>query len=57
MKQITKAEVQAFFENVFFSGTTKRIDYELQSAGHAEDNAKLFETNKADEMFKDVERQ
>jgi len=57
LKQITKAEVQAFFENVFFSGATKRIDYELQSAGHAEDNAKLFETNKADEMFKDVERQ
>jgi len=57
LKEITKAEVQAFFENVFFSGNSKRIDFELQAAGHAEDDAKFLETNKDDEMFKGVERQ
>jgi len=56
LQEVTKAEVQAFFENIFFAGQSKRIDFELQAANHAEDNAKAFETNKEGELFKDIER-
>lgn len=53
---MTKDEFIAHFENVFFSKDTKRIDYQLNSHGHVEENEKYLESNKANELFKDFER-
>lgn len=39
LKSVTKAQVQALFERVLFSGETRRVDLMLTSEAHADDNA------------------
>ena len=41
---------------MFFSKDTKRVDYQLNSHSHVEENAKYLESNKENELFKDIER-
>jgi len=49
---VTKQDVQALFEKVFFSSDSKRLDLELTSSAHAEEQAKLREENEGHEAFK-----
>jgi secreted Zn-dependent insulinase-like peptidase len=53
---ITKAEFIAHFEEVFFSPTAKRMDLELTSTPHEEEQAKYLESNKEHEIFKQLKR-
>ena len=56
LKSITKAQVQALFERVFFSDQTRRIDLLLTSTAHAEENAEYRQANATSDTFKDMDR-
>ena len=56
LKTIKKEEFVAHFEEVFFSATTKRMDLELTSTPHEEEQAKYLESNKEHEIFKQLKR-
>ena len=42
---ITKAEFQAHFEKIFFSEYTKKLDFQLTSKAHTEDQDKCRDEN------------
>lgn len=52
LKQVTKDEFKAHAEHVFFSDQSKRLDIELNSKAHQEEQAKEFEANAEGEIFK-----
>jgi len=54
LESITKADLQAHFEKVYFSDTTKRMDVELTAEAHKEENTEYFEKNKDCEIFKEL---
>ena len=56
LKTITKDECIAHFEETFFSSKSKRLDLELTSAPHAEEQAKFLESNNEHEIFKTLQR-
>jgi len=55
--KINKTDLQAMFEKVFFSSTSKRMDVKLTAEAHTEENAEYFTKNKEHEIFKLLERQ
>jgi secreted Zn-dependent insulinase-like peptidase len=56
LKTITKDEFIAHFEEIFFSSKTARMDLELVSAPHAEEQAQFLESNNEHEIFKTLKR-
>lgn len=54
VKSITKEEFLSHFEMVFFSDKAKRLDMELTSAAHEEQQKEYLEKNKDHEIFKTV---
>lgn len=56
LKTVTKEDFIKHFEEVFFSKNIKRVDYQFNSHGHIEENAKFLESNKDSELYKDFER-
>jgi len=51
LQTITKQEMIDHFENVFFSKESKRLDLELTSATHTEQNNEFKESNAKHEIF------
>ena len=54
LKAITKEEFKDFFNTRFFSEQARRIDFELNSSKHLEEQAKQLEENHEDPMFKTI---
>jgi len=52
--KLTKQELVAHFERVFFSAETKRVDLELTSETHKEEQATVKGTNAEHELFSQV---
>jgi len=51
LEEITKEDFIALFEKTFFSESSSRLDFELTSEAHKDNQAELLETNKTDLMF------
>lgn len=56
LKEVTKAQVQALFERVFFSDQTKRVDLTLTSETHKDDNAEFRSANSQSDAFRGMNR-
>jgi hypothetical protein len=56
LKLISKSDVQKHFARVFFSDVTKRLDLQITSSAHTEEQAKLLIENQSDTIFKDLKR-
>ena len=48
--------MQSHFERIFFSNHSKRLDFELTSVFHKDDQVKQKESNKSDPIFKEMKR-
>ena len=54
LKNITKDDFIAHFNEIFFSAQSKRIDLELTAHAHSEENTEMMEKNKENHIFKEV---
>jgi len=54
---LKKEDLINYFEELFFSENTKRIDFCLTAKDHDDDNKKFKEINKKSEMFKFLKRE
>lgn len=56
LNKVTKSEFIAHFEKVFFSDQTKRLDLQLTSEAHKEEQEKYRALNQESEIFKLLNR-
>ena len=56
LASLTLDDFKAHFERVFFSEETKRIDMELTSEAHKDEQAASYESNKDHEGHKHIKR-
>ena len=56
LKLISKSDVQAHFERVFFSDQTRRLDLQMCSSVHVEEQTKLRQENASEPIFKHLRR-
>ena len=54
---LKKEDLINYFEELFFSKNTKRIDFCLTAKNHDDDNKKFKEINMKSKMFKDLKRE
>jgi hypothetical protein len=52
LKTITKQEFIDCYNDLFFGPNVRRVDFELDSAPHTEENAEYLGKNKDDAMYK-----
>ena len=52
LKEVTKKEFIDCFNDLFFGQNIRRVDFELNSASHGEENAKYSPINKEDAIYK-----